>query len=191
MTPTRRHGLAALLLLLPAAATAGQPTIVAGGGLAGLDADRLEDPLFGPALNVEGHLPNGLFARAEAMYVERASGGETEDAARRGELRLGWRTRATGRIDAVFNLEGAYLNSNNFRTRTDGGIAIGLQGRTRVLETTIQALYRVPDDSAADPQVGARLQIGATDPETGWGVRADANAFEDGVIGSLSAVRRF
>ena len=174
-------------------ATAGSLTV--SGGLSAYEDDALTDVVFGPTLAINGRMSNGVYIRGHAMYLEASQNEERFGADRaeafRGEIETGIARPAHPWFDVIIALEGAHIDRDWARSRTDGGASIGFRAQRDDLETEVQALYRYPNRSDESGQAGIRFRTGGVIQESGWGAGIEVSWLTDEVFGSAVVHRRF
>lgn len=178
-----------------AAGTATAGSLTVSGGLAVYEDDALTDVVFGPTLAINGRMDNGLYLRAQGMYLENSQNeerfGDTRAEAFRGDIEAGIARRAHPWFDVIMALEGAHIDRDWARSRTDGGASIGFRAQRDDLETEVQALYRYPNRSDESGQAGIRFRTGGVIRDSGWGAGIEVNWLTDEAFGSAVVHRRF
>lgn len=183
------------LIGLWAAGGAAANSLTVSGGLAAYEDEVLTDVIFGPAVAINGRLDNGLYLRAQGMYLEASQDqgefGADEAEATRGELEAGIAQPAHPWFDVILALEVAHIDRDWAPSRTDSGGSIGFRSQRDGLETEVQALYRHPDRAEESGQVGVRLRTGGIIQESGWGAGVEVTWLTDEAFGSAVVHRRF
>lgn len=185
-------------LILGGCVTAGSAmagSLTVSGGLAAYEDDALTDVVFGPTLAINGRMDNGLYLRAQGMYLENSQNEERFDDDRaqafRGDIEAGIARRAHPWFDVIMALEGAHIDRDWARSRTDGGASVGFRAQRDDLETEVQALYRYPNRGDESGQAGIRFRTGGVIQDSGWGAGIEVSWLTDEVFGSAVVHRRF